>query len=594
MRTRTKWMALVTIGLASLIGSMVPIRGYHEKARVNRREKIVKERIVEVPEQKGTRPIYEMTDNSIQKISLEHLLKGKVLEDGTQTKAFVKVKSFDMQYCPFAYETSVHETADTGLFTIPLPRGTYNVFAVTKSGAMGVSKNNQVPGEAVVIEADNRVSLEIIAENDVELEKASIHAVSSPRDIRVEQLPKESGAFRIRGLPQGFYVLLVQRRDKQVYHGVAIDNNCALEEQVIGSHNLFRVKARGKVTPLQQVYLHGSVSDDKTGRLIKDTHITIRDLEFYEEQQVTTDSNGKFMTETIRSPKLFEIVAEGYQTEIVDRRPAIQNIENFRLRRNRGFKGEPKNETPHRSDLNIVVNDGRNPVQGAQVVVHPNRLSPEREWRVTDKEGNCSIQSLPSGEYVVIATASGYVEQQKLCKIDKTQRIDIEMLQGYTLVGSVIDENRFAVSDADIHVVGENNSLTAKTNRHGVFHLGPIKGRYQYLAIKGKYERAGEIDIAHDEHMTITFQPLKTYKITVLDKNNHEQIPYFIAHTTFSYGQRQQTRSYECFAMQGSFDIGMREGISSLMITAPGYRPSENLTPRCQNVLEEKIALERY
>jgi len=337
------------------------------------------------------------------------------------------------------------------------------------------------------------------------------------------QFTLESGRYTVIVSADGYYI---QEKSTNVATGVTTTLNFQL-------------------TPLKEI-LNGTVTDKNTQARIAGADVEIND------SIIQTDTSGIY--QFMLSPGSYTAVvsADGYisQEKTVNIAVGAPNTLNFQLVPQQGF-------------LTGTVRDRDTSAPIARAVLTVNDVTTQTDTSVTYEF------SLGAGDYTVIASAEGYIKQEKSVTINSgnTTTLDFRLAppepQKGILTGTVIDRGTSApIFKATIAV----NGVSAQTDSLGTYEIEMDLGNYTATASADGYvQQQRSATITAGDTTTLNFQlmPQKgTLTGTVTDRDTSAPIA---GAEVLVNGSSVRTDT------SGNYQIALSPDSYTVIVSAEGY-----------------------
>lgn len=144
-------------------------------------------------------------------------------------------------------------------------------------------------------------------------------------------------------------------------------------------------------------------------------------------------------------------------------------------------------QTPTSRDVNFIINDGENPIQGAVVSIG-------EITGTTGSAGGCTLRNVIDGEHTVSVTAEGYTTKTETITVDETHTSFTISLEADIPTKTVTiqvqdDDTGNGVNGASITIDGEFKGISSNIDgTDGLINVNlPIKDEYTIIVTATGY-----------------------------------------------------------------------------------------------------------
>lgn len=310
--------------------------------------------------------------------------------------------------------------------------------------------------------------------------------------------------------------------------------------------------------------------------------------------QVQTDAEGRYRLEGLRSYGSYTVEAshQSYaRTKVrkLDLKPrsTLTDVD-VTLARGGSVSGR-------------VLDSGGEGVSGASVTASIDRAynpAEEREWvsfgnnrsATTDEEGSYRLEHLAEGAYTIRVQSSRNPSQtaevafapalrQGIEVIDEkeTERINIEVGEGVSLAGQVVDSDGEPIAGARVRIY-DQISRTAQTDAEGMFHVeGLREGQMMQLRVSmsGYVSKSVQVSLPARENIVVTLDQSGRVRGRVVSSEVGAFTTFRIVSTALDSNGRGNS-SREVRDATGRFELELGPGRYQLVAMVTGFAPSKS------------------
>jgi len=330
-------------------------------------------------------------------------------------------------------------TDENGNYVIsPLPKGTYAVLASAPGyqGEFYKDKRDMITADHVSVQDDQKAGeidftlaigsaisgkvIDAVSKAPVAKALVSIHAVinSSPLPRPLINIPTNDRGEYIATVPPGTYIVAAEMRGfHKEFFEEAREPGKAKQLQVTESKHTVDIN----FTMDKLATVAGTVTDEATGKPIAGAIVTA-----FQERPTTgaligtddlrlpyvakTDEHGNYKFEGVRSGKFFvQAVARGYLIEFWKEAAMLKDATPVEVPESGNVEKIDFTLVPGGAIAGNVVSTAENkPIAGASIQIFARGQNAPMLRGVTGRDGKYRIDGLPSGEYIVFASAEGF------------------------------------------------------------------------------------------------------------------------------------------------------------------------------------------